>query len=330
MHMKFIISLLVLSFSFTKQVKAISPNALDTNRLAAIQWDELNPRAIGFVKDYLEVHEERLIKMKDWGQPYFLIIENILKRYRLPATLKYLAVIESDLKTNALSSAGAVGPWQLMPGTARDLGLIVNESRDDRTDLNKSTHAAAKYLMELHKNLGDWLLVVAAYNGGPARVENIITKKKSRDFWNIQNNLPTESRNHVKKFIATHYIFERNGSETTGLKQSKEASAISLEELAISDTITVTGKYIDIVIANYLAMDIAQFSKWNPGFNEKVGLENYPLRLPKDKINLFLRNKTLIIQESLMAIMKNGYTQPNGFPEPVALPKSIPKTPKKK
>ena len=329
MRMKFIISLLVLSFSFTKQVKAISHNALDTNRLAAIQWDELNPRAIGFVKDYLEVHEDRLMKMKDWGQPYFLIIENILKRYRLPATLKYLAVIESDLKTNALSSAGAVGPWQLMPGTARDLGLIVNESRDDRTDLNKSTHAAAKYLMELHKNLGDWLLVVAAYNGGPARVENIITKKKSKDFWNIQNSLPTESRNHVKKFIATHYIFERNGSETTGLKRSQPAT-LSPEELAISDTISVTGKYIDLVIANYLAMDIVQFNTWNPGFNEKVGLENYALRLPKDKINLFQRNKSLIIQESLIAIMKNGYAQPDGFPLPVALPKPVPKTPKKK
>ena len=329
MHTKFIISLLLLTVAFTKQVKAIAPAELDTNRLATIQWDELNPRAIGFVKDYLEVHEDRLMKMKDWGQPYFLIIENILKRYRLPATLKYLAVIESDLNTNALSTAGAVGPWQLMPGTARDLGLIVNESRDDRTDLNKSTHAAAKYLMELHKNLGDWLLVVAAYNGGPARVENIITKKKSKDFWNIQNSLPTESRNHVKKFIATHYIFERNGSETTGLKRSQPAT-LSPEELAISDTISITGKYIDLVIANYLAMDIVQFNTWNPGFNEKVGLENYALRLPKDKINLFQRNKSLIIQESLIAIMKNGYAQPDGFPLPVALPKSVPKTPKKK
>jgi len=80
MRMKFIISLLLLTVAFTKQVKAIAPADLDTNRLATIQWDELNPRAIGFVKDYLEVHEERLMKMKDWGQPYFLIIENILKK----------------------------------------------------------------------------------------------------------------------------------------------------------------------------------------------------------------------------------------------------------
>lgn len=328
-RMLLLLSLLLSLAAFAQQQGNTAVPTKDSSRLASIQWDELNPRAIGFVKDYLEVHEERLMKMKDWGQPYFLIIENILKRYKLPATLKYLAVIESDLNTNAISYAGAVGPWQLMPGTARDLGLTVNESRDDRTDLNKSTHAAAKYLMDLYKNLGDWLLVVAAYNGGPARVDNIIAKKKSRDFWQIQNSLPAESRNHVKKFIATHYIFERNGSETTGLKISNKPNHLSAEELSNSDSVSITGKYIDVVIANTLAMDIAQFSKWNPGFNEKVGLDNYTLRLPKDKMGLFLKNKSLIIQESLMAIMRNGYAEPTGFPLPVELPKPAPRSKKK-
>lgn len=190
----------------------------DTSKLPKIQWDELDPRAVGFVKDYLEIHEARLTNMKVWGQPYFFMIESVLNRYHLPPSLKYLAVIESDLKGTALSSAGAVGPWQFMAGTAKDLGLIVTATRDDRMDLYKSTHAAAKFLSRLYEQLGDWLLVVAAYNGGPARVENIIAANKSRDFWMIQHQLPAESRNHVKKFIATHYIFERNGSETTGMK----------------------------------------------------------------------------------------------------------------
>ena len=150
MRILFLFSMILSAGAFAQPINGKVLPAKDSSRPAAIQWDELNPRAIGFVKDYLEVHEERLMKMKDWGQPYFLIIEKILKSYRLPSTLKYLAVIESDLKTNALSYAGAVGPWQLMPGTARDLGLTVNESRDDRTDLNKSTHAAAKYLTDLY------------------------------------------------------------------------------------------------------------------------------------------------------------------------------------
>lgn len=311
----------------TKDVS--SQTNVEVVKPAAIQWDELNPRAIGFVKDYLEIHEERLLKMKEWGTPYFRLIESILKRYGLPPSLKYLAVIESDLKANALSSAGAVGPWQLMPGTARDLGLTVSPSLDERTDLNKSTHAAATYLNELYKKLGDWLLVVAAYNGGPARVDNVITKKKSRDFWIIQNELPAESRNHVKKFIATHYIFERNGSETTGLKVKAESSNISKEEMAMSDTLVITGKYLDLVIAKYLTMDIALFNKWNPVFNEKVGLENYTLRIPKEKMELFRLRKVQIAQESLMVILQGGLTNDIGFPAPVKLPETVTKPIKK-
>jgi len=314
-----IIWTLILIFCLLETKEALAQKAADTTKPPPIQWDDLNPRAIGFVKDYLEIHEERLMKMKEWGTPYFRLIESILKRYGLPPSLKYLAVIESDLNSNALSSAGAVGPWQLMPGTARELGLTVSPTLDERTDLNKSTHAAAKYLNDLYKKLNDWLLVVAAYNGGPARVDNVIAKKRSKDFWIIQNDLPAESRNHVKKFISTHYIFERNGSETTGMKP-KNSSNLSTEERALSDTILINGKYIDLIIAKYLAMDILQFTKWNPQFNEKVGLENYSLRIPKDKIELFLQQKNKIAQECLMLIMQGGFTNENGFPEPVKMP----------
>ncbi len=65
--------------------------------------------------------------MKSWGRPYFNLIDGILRQYGLPSQLKYLAVIESNLKPTALSWAGAVGPWQLMPATARMLGLKVNQ-----------------------------------------------------------------------------------------------------------------------------------------------------------------------------------------------------------
>lgn len=292
----------------------------DTSKLPKIQWDELNPRAVGFVKDYLEIHEARLTNMKVWGQPYFIMIESVLNRYHLPPSLKYLAVIESDLKSTALSSAGAVGPWQFMPGTARDLGLMVTATRDDRMDLYKSTHAAAKFLSRLYEQLGDWLLVVAAYNGGPARVEKIIATKQSRDFWMIQQHLPAESRNHVKKFIATHYIFERNGSETTGIKKADEKlTVLSAEELASTDTMSITGRYASQVITKNLAIDLIQFNKWNPDFDNKVSTENYPIRLPKEKINLFNQKRNLIVQESIMMIMQQNSSAGDGFPEPVKL-----------
>ena len=134
----------------------------------------LNPRAISFVQDYMEKFGTNLGKMKTWGRPYFDIMNNILTQHGLPIELKYLSVIESALKNYAVSWAGAVGPWQFMPATARNLGLRVNKRVDDRTDFQKSTHAAARYLTELFGIYGDWLLVIAAYNGGPGNVNSAI------------------------------------------------------------------------------------------------------------------------------------------------------------
>jgi membrane-bound lytic murein transglycosylase D len=102
-----------------------------------------------------------------------------------------------------------------MPGTARILGLKVNRNTDERTNYYKSTKAAARYLRDLYAQFDDWLLVLAAYNGGPKPVYRAIRKSGSKNFWTLQKYLPAESREHVKKFIATHYYFEGHGSETT-------------------------------------------------------------------------------------------------------------------
>jgi membrane-bound lytic murein transglycosylase D len=130
----------------------------------ALPYDgQIHPQAWGFIQDYLDRHQKNLSKMKSWGLPYFTLIENVLMQYNLPHELKYLAVIESGLNTNATSWVGARGPWQFMPGTARDYGLMVSSWMDERTDYFRSTHAAAKYLTSLYSDLNDWLLVIAAY-----------------------------------------------------------------------------------------------------------------------------------------------------------------------
>jgi membrane-bound lytic murein transglycosylase D len=325
--MKYFMSLFcvcIILFLFNSSAAALGvksiKNLQDTS-LKKINWDDLNPRAVGFVMDYLSIHQARLEKMKTWGNPYFLLIENILRKYNLPISLKYLAVIESNLNSNALSVAGAVGPWQLMPGTARELGLTVNAQQDERVDLYKSTHAAAKFLMQLHKDLGDWLLVIAAYNGGPARMQNIIRKTNSNNFWTIQNYLPAESRNHVKKFIATHYIFEKDGSETTGKKNtSAGATVLTADELNFTDTLVISGKYSSLVLSKTLGIDYAQFSRWNPAFDNSVIKGSYSMRLPKDKLIEFNVKKNQILLESVMLIMQQNINYNNSFPEPTKLP----------
>jgi membrane-bound lytic murein transglycosylase D len=272
---------------------------------------QLNPRAVSFVQDYMATHTRELEHMKGWGKPYFDLMEGILNAHGLPGELKYLAVIESDLRSSALSWAGAVGPWQFMPETARIMGLKVGPYLDERTDYYKSTHAAAKYLTQLYSTYGDWLLVIAAYNGGAGNVERAIRRSGSRNFWNLQNYLPEESRNHVKKFIATHYIMEGNGGITTVTKdEAKDVmitdpkDLLTQDELQNSKVQTISGKYKSIVIAKNIGMDIPTFNRYNPNFDKQIAVKGvFDLRLPTDKMDVFNTKKYHILEESLKFLL---------------------------
>lgn len=161
-----------------------------------------------FVKIYIQQNSNTLYNIKRRSNSPFIVIDSVFKFYGLPIQLRYLAVVESELKTKAVSKVGAVGPWQLMPSTARILGLKVNSHMDERKNYYKSTRAAARYLKDLHEKFGDWLLVFAAYNGGEGPVYSAIKQSGSRNFWRLQYYLPEETREYVKKCIATCYYFE--------------------------------------------------------------------------------------------------------------------------
>lgn len=277
---------------------------------------KLNPLAISFVEGYIEKMGKTMENMKDWGKPYFNMMDAILVQHGLPKELKYLAVIESNLKSNARSWVGAVGPWQFMPATARNMGLKVGNKYDERRDFTKSTHAASKYLTNLFEIYGDWLLVIAAYNGGPGKVNTAIRKSGSRDFWTLQKYLPAESKNHVKKFIATHYMMEGQGGITTATR-GEAANVVTIkplttEETANSKTQSISGRYNSLVIAKHITMDISTFNKLNPGFDKLVASNaNYELRLPIDKMDIFLTKKPVILNES-MALLLNPGANPTG------------------
>jgi membrane-bound lytic murein transglycosylase D len=275
----------------------------------------LNPKAFHFVQDYIEKNSKDLLSMKEWGKPYFNLIDRILTQYGLPRELKYMAVIESNLKAHCISWAGAVGPWQLMPSTARQLGLKVSHHFDERTNYTKSTRAAATYLRDLYNELGDWLLVMAAYNGGTAHVNYAISRSHSRNFWNLQYYLPAESREYVKKFIGTHYIFEGQGGVTTLTKEEAteqlSGSAmyvfdrkLSKTEFDHSKSVPVTGKYYAAAIAKYIYMDVSEFNRYNPDFDKVMASSNntYDLRLPAEKMDLFAANKYQILDESVQSL----------------------------
>ncbi len=117
----------------------------------------------------------------------------------VPRELLVVAAVESSYDPLALSSRGARGLWQLMPETAARLGLRVGQRVDERVHPVRSTRAAARYLRELYLEFGDWLLALAAYNAGEARVAAAIERAGTRDFWRLAavGLLPEETRRYV-------------------------------------------------------------------------------------------------------------------------------------
>lgn len=199
--------------------------------IATVPKIVLNKQAKSFVTDFVKKNKSTLANVESKSKPYFDMIDSVFTKYNLPLELKYLAVIESKLKPTAVSKAGAVGLWQFMPTTARNNGLKVKGKYDERKYSYKSTVAAAKHLKELHDQFDDWLLVIAAYNGGAGTVYKAIKRSGSRDFWKLQYHLPKETRLHVKRFIGTHYYFEGGASLATLTKAETTAHLNTIKEI---------------------------------------------------------------------------------------------------
>ena len=182
----------------------------------------LDPRSIQwFVRDSIYVPDHPAIKRylkyyqtkgritfakalrRSWA--YVPTMMEIFLSHGLPRELVYMVMVESGFSIKSRSKRGAVGLWQLMPATARAMGLIVNYWIDERLDPVRATQAAARYLCELYDRFGSWPLALAAYNAGSATVYRAIRRTRSRDFWQISkfHALPLQTRSYVPKVLAT-------------------------------------------------------------------------------------------------------------------------------
>ena len=135
---------------------------------------------------------------------YFPHIEVVLKGANMPDDLKYIAVIESALKPHAGSSKGARGIWQFIPSTARNYGLTVNYSLDERRNFHTATQAAVRYLAELHDMFNSWTLGCAGYNMGEQGLKRRIEKQEVKDYYRLH--LPDETERYIPRAIAAKLI----------------------------------------------------------------------------------------------------------------------------
>ena len=142
------------------------------------------------------------------GDKFRGLVESILKSYDLPKDIYFVGLIESGYNTHAKSHASAVGPWQFMKGTAKQYGMRVDYYVDERKNIIKSTHGAAKYLKDLYNILGSWELALCAYNAGENRVIGAIKRGKTRDYRELVKKrlIPKETIYYIPKLAAAREI----------------------------------------------------------------------------------------------------------------------------
>jgi membrane-bound lytic murein transglycosylase D len=236
-----------------------------------------------YIAEYVK-HPLLLTQVLQRGEPYLFHILDRLEQAGMPAELALLPVIESAFDPFATSPAGAAGIWQFMPETAAYVGLSQDWWYDGRRDIIASTDAALDYLTQLHQRFNnDWLLALAAYNAGSARVRRAIRNnrnaRKPDDFWHLS--LPAETKSYVPKLIALRIIIENPDDYNISLP--------TLSDTRYFSAVEIRGQ-IELQVAAQLAgISLAMLQRLNPGYDRSITPPDstHTLLFPKSVAHVF-------------------------------------------
>lgn len=262
-----------------------------------------------FIKMYVERRKGLVEAMLGLSMYYMPIFEDALERHGLPMELKNLAIIESALNPNAVSKAGATGLWQFMSSTAKGEGLEVNTLVDERRDPYKSSDAAARFLKKLYNMYGDWSLAIAAYNCGPGNVNKALRRAGGgkKDFWEIYNFLPAETRNYIPAFIAANYAM-------TYYKEHN-ISPVLASRPVIVDSVLVNQRVHFQQISDVLGIPMDEIRALNPQYRTDVipgDIKPYALILPHIQTLCFIEYQDSIINHDYNLYARRDVAEPGG------------------
>jgi len=188
---------------------------------------------------------------------WFPVIEPILKENGIPDDFKYLALIESGLM-NVVSPKGATGFWQFLEKTAREYGLEVNKSVDERYNVEKSTAAACRYLNDSYEQFGDWTLVAAAYNAGQRRIKEAVEKQKTGNYYNLYLN--DETSRYLYRIMAIKTVYNNPTKYGFYIRKSDLYPVIPVKEITVSNTIPDLVEFAEKQGVSYKVLKI--FNPW--------------------------------------------------------------------
>lgn len=258
--------------------------------------------------EYIRMYEKRRTSMSVFlarKEAYFPIFEEMLLKYKLPLELKYLPIVESALKPDAESWAGAAGLWQFMYNTGKRYGLTADSYLDYRRDPYKSTEAACQHLKRLYDIYENWELVLAAYNAGGGNVNKAIRKAGGeKDYWKIFPYLPRETQGYVPAFIAMNYMMNYH-------EDYQIYPLNPIAEYIDMDTIYVNERVDLSVVAGFTNTSLDYLKHINPTYYHGVlpNLESeLCLFLPANKMGEFISNETSIY--NLSRELKKTYSIP--------------------
>lgn len=224
---------------------------------------------------------------------YFPVIEPILKANGIPDDFKYLAVIESNLDPRITSPARAVGMWQLLEGTAKQYGLTITPTVDERCDVEKATAAACRYLKAAYNKYGDWAAVAASYNAGMGRISGELTKQaadNSFDLWLVE-----ETSRYVYRIMAIKQIFENPYKYGFLLKASDLYKPVDCAEVAVSSDVLDLAAFAKTHGVTYA--DLKRFNPWLRDRKLLTGGKTYRLKIPKET-EMYYKSPNTVVHDS--------------------------------
>ncbi|MFT4661661.1 MAG: membrane-bound lytic murein transglycosylase D [Patiriisocius sp.] len=258
---------------------------LDDNSPFSLDYNKRVRQSINY---YTSAGKSGTSRVLGKSELYFPMMEEILYNNGLPLEFKYLSIVESALDPRARSRVGATGLWQFMYPTAKENGLKIDSYVDERMDPIKSTKAACKYLNRLYKIYGDWNLVLAAYNSGPGNVNKAIRRSGGyRDFWQIKDYLPRETRGYVPSFIAVNFVMSH--AEKFNIFPIKPGLTY-----ADVDTVHVHKSISFDHIKLYMEISTIELEYLNPIYYRNIIPESQTpnaITLPRDLIGDFISNE---------------------------------------